>query len=152
MSTMKKGQLLCEMLQCVSDGHNGQFDRAGKPYVLHPLKVMHYLQSDDEELQCIALGHDLIEDTSYTADILRRLHFTERIVRGIECLSKQKGQSYEDYKEQVYSSRDAMLVKLADLKDNMDLTRLKHITNDDFVRIRKYHYFSQAIQARLGLL
>ena len=150
--TTHNSRLLTKMLQCASDAHDGQFDRAGKPYILHPLRVMHYLASNDEELQCIALGHDLIEDTFVDSDTLLHLwEFPPRIVEGIECLSRHEGQSYEDYKRQVCGSRDAMLVKLADLRDNMDLTRLKylHLTNDDLARIRDYHYFSQDIQARL---
>jgi (p)ppGpp synthase/HD superfamily hydrolase len=60
---MKKGELLGKVLVLATNAHAGQFDRGGKPYILHPLKVMHYLKTDDEELQCIALLHDVIEDT-----------------------------------------------------------------------------------------
>ena len=51
--------LLSEMIKLVVNAHDGQLDKAGKPYILHCLKVMHYLKTDDEQLQCIALGHDL---------------------------------------------------------------------------------------------
>ena len=57
------GQLLDKMLVLATNAHSGQYDKGGKPYILHPLKVLHYLKTEDEELQCIALGHDIIEDT-----------------------------------------------------------------------------------------
>ena len=83
-----KGQLLSKMLVLATNRHNGQFDRAGQPYILHPLKVMYYLKTDDEELQCIALGHDLVEDTETTYQELRELGFTERVIEGIRSLTE----------------------------------------------------------------
>ena len=80
---MKNGELLSKMLLIATNSHNGQFDKGGKPYILHPLKVMHYLKTEDEELQCIALGHDLIEDTKTTYEQLRNEGFTTRIIEGI---------------------------------------------------------------------
>lgn len=68
---MKKGEMLGTMLVIATNAHAGQFDRGGAPYILHPLKVMHYLKSDDEELMCMALGHDVIEDTPVTYKDLR---------------------------------------------------------------------------------
>jgi (p)ppGpp synthase/HD superfamily hydrolase len=59
---MKRGEMLGKMLLIATNAHAGQFDRGGAPYILHPLKVMHYLKSEDEELQCIALGHDVVEN------------------------------------------------------------------------------------------
>ena len=67
---MKKGHMLATMLVIVTNAHDGQFDKGGAPYILHPLKVMHYLKSDDEELMCMALGHDVIEDTHWTFEDL----------------------------------------------------------------------------------
>ena len=63
---MKKGEMLGAMLLLATNAHAGQFDKGGNPYILHPLRVMSFLKTDDEELQCIALGHDVIEDTSVT--------------------------------------------------------------------------------------
>lgn len=66
-----KGQLLNKMLVLTTNAHADQYDKGGNPYILHPLKVMHYLKTDDVELQCIALGHDIIEDTKVTYADLR---------------------------------------------------------------------------------
>ena len=78
---MKKGELLGKVLVLATNAHAGQFDRGGKPYILHPLKVMHYLKTDDEELQCIALLHDVIEDTSTSWKDLEAIGCTSRVIR-----------------------------------------------------------------------
>lgn len=147
---MKRGELLGKMLVLVTNAHSGQFDRGGNPYILHPLKVMHYLKSDDEELQVIALGHDVIEDTKTTYADLRAIGATERVIAAIDALTKQPGQTYDEYKERVFKNKDAMKVKLADLRHNTDIRRLKGITEKDVARMAKYHQFYTEIQARLN--
>ena len=147
---MKKGELLGKMLVIATNAHAGQYDRGGKPYILHPLKVMHYLKSDDEELQVIALGHDVIEDTSVTYQDLRDAGFTDRIINGIRGLTKLPGQTYDEYKQQVFANRDSMLVKSSDLRHNSDIRRLKGVTEKDIARIAKYHQFYLEIQAQLN--
>lgn len=146
---MKKGELLDRMLVIATNAHAGQFDRGGSPYILHPLKVMHYLKSDDEELMAIALGHDVIEDTSVTYADLRAAGITERVIEGIRALTKVPGETYEDYKSRVFESVDAMRVKMADLRHNTDIRRLKGVTEKDLARMAKYHAFYMEIRARL---
>ena len=141
--------MLDKMLHIAVNAHHGQFDKGGNPYILHPLKVMHYLKSDDEELMCMALGHDVIEDTSTTYKELREAGISERVIEGIRCLTKQPGQTYEEYKEGVFSSVDAMKVKMADLRHNTDIRRLKGVTEKDIARIAKYNTFYMEIKARL---
>lgn len=147
---MKRGELLGNMLVLVTNAHEGQFDKGGVPYILHPLKVMHYLKSNDEELQCIALGHDVIEDTNTTYQDLRDIGATERVVSGIDALTKRRGETYAEYKERIFSNEDAMRVKLCDLRHNSDIRRLKGVTQKDIERMSKYHQFHLEIQARLA--
>jgi GTP diphosphokinase / guanosine-3',5'-bis(diphosphate) 3'-diphosphatase len=147
---MKKGEMLAKMLVLVTNAHAGQFDKGGNPYILHPLKVMHYTKSLDEELQCIALGHDVIEDTDVTYADLRELDISERVIEGIRALTKQPGQTYDEYKTAVFANRDAMIVKSADLRHNSDIRRLKGVTDKDVARIAKYMKFYSEIQQRLG--
>ena len=142
--------MLSRMLVLATNAHDGQFDKAGKAYILHCLKVMHYLKSEDEELQCIALGHDLVEDTNVTYAELLDSGFSARIIEGIRSLTKQRGQTYDEYKHQVFANRDAMRVKMADLRHNSDIRRLKGITDKDIARIRKYHQFYLEIQEKLN--
>lgn len=146
---MKKGEMLAQMLHIATTAHHGQFDRGGSPYILHPLKVMHYLKSDDEELMCMALGHDVIEDTSVTYKDLREAGMSERVINGIRALTKQPGQTYEEYKEGVFANEDAMRVKMADLRHNTDIRRLKGVTDKDIARMAKYHTFYMEIKAKL---
>ena len=141
--------MLDKMLHIAVNAHHGQFDKGGKPYILHPLKVMHYLKTDDEELMCMALGHDVIEDTSTTYKELREAGMTERVIEGIKALTKQPGQTYEEYKEGVFSNPDAMRVKMADLRHNTDIRRLKGVTEKDIARIAKYQTFYMEIKAKL---
>lgn len=141
--------MLGTMLVLATNAHAGQTDKAGKAYILHCLKVMHYLKSEDEELQCIALGHDLVEDTDVTFTQLAELGFSERVIEGIRCLTKQRGETYEEYKQKVFFNRDAMLVKLCDLRHNSDIRRLKGVTDKDIARTRKYYQFYLEIKERL---
>lgn len=148
---MRKGEMLDKMLVIATNAHHGQFDKGGNPYILHPLKVMHYLKSDDEELMCMALGHDVIEDTSVTYRDLRDAGISERVIKGITSLTKQRGQTYEEYKEVIFSNPDAMRVKMADLRHNTDIRRLKGVTEKDLARVAKYHTFYLEIRARLDI-
>ena len=147
---MKKGEMLATMLVIATNAHAGQFDKGGNPYILHPLKVMHYLKSDDEELMCMALGHDVIEDTPTTYKELRDAGISERVIEGIRCLTKVPGQTYEEYQEGVFSNADSMRVKKADLRHNSDIRRLKGVTDKDVARIAKYMKFYAEIEAKLA--
>jgi len=147
---MKNGEMLSNMLVMATNAHSGQFDRGGKPYILHVLKVMHYLKTDDEELQCIAVGHDIIEDTKTTYNELREAGMSDRVIDGITALTKMPGQTLEEYKEGVFANRDAMLVKMCDLRHNSDIRRLKGITQKDIERMQKYHEFYLELKERIN--
>lgn len=146
---MSKGTMLSNMLVLAVNGHAGQFDKGGNPYILHPLKVMYYLKSTDEELMCIGVGHDLIEDTKTTFQDLRDAGMSERVIAGIKALTKQPGQTYDEYKEGIFANHDAMIVKQADLRHNSDIRRLKGITEKDMARNIKYLQFYMEIEAKL---
>ena len=145
---MKKGELLGKVLVLATNAHAGQFDRGGKPYILHPIKVMHYLKTDDEELQCVALLHDVVEDTKTTWQDLEDIGCTGRVINAVRVLTKVPGESYDQYKQRVLASEDAMLVKMADLRHNTDIRRLKGITQKDIDRMAKYNQFYLEILAK----
>jgi (p)ppGpp synthase/HD superfamily hydrolase len=136
-----KGQMLCKMISLATERHAGQFDKGGRPYILHPLTVMHRLRTDDEELQCIAVGHDLLEDTKTDALELRDMGFSERVVAAIGCLTKCDGETESEYRSAVKSNRDAVRVKIEDLRHNSDIRRLKGVTEKDIARMVRYHEF-----------
>jgi (p)ppGpp synthase/HD superfamily hydrolase len=142
--------MLDKMLLLATNAHHGQFDKGGAPYILHPLRVMSFLKTDDEELQCIALGHDVIEDTKTTWADLRDAGMSERVIAGIRALTKMPGESLDDYKGRVFACPDAMRVKLCDLRHNSDIRRLKGVTQKDIARMAKYHIFYLEIQSKLA--
>jgi (p)ppGpp synthase/HD superfamily hydrolase len=141
--------MLSQMLAISASAHQNQYDKAGKPYFLHCLAVMQLLNTDDEELQCIALGHDLFEDTTWTIAMLREEGFNERVIAGITAMIKQRGQSYDEYKTQVKSNCDAVLVKMADLTHNSDIRRMKEVSQKDFDRTIRYRQFYNELKSVL---
>lgn len=131
--------LLAKAIALASEKHMGQFDKGGNPYILHPLKVMHYLKSDDMELMMIAVMHDLVEDTDVTFVQLVEIGFSERVVSAVRLLTKMPGQTVSEYIDGIKTNNDAVRVKLCDLRHNTDIRRLKGITEKDFDRMQKYH-------------
>lgn len=116
----------------------GEFDKGGTPYILHCLHVMYKMDPNDQELMMIAVMHDLIEDTTYTIPALRKLGFSERVLRGVEALTHRGGMSYDDYIKIISMNEDATKVKLADLEHNSNIMRMKGLRKKDFDRLEKY--------------
>ena len=134
--------MLEKAIRIAATAHAGQFDKGGMPYILHPLKVMHYLKSKDLELMAIAVLHDVVEDTDITLDFLvNDAKLSYRIIKGVDALTKLKGEDYNAYKERIKSNPDAVKVKMADLRHNTDIRRLKGIEDKDIARVAKYHEF-----------
>lgn len=146
---MKDNELLGKCIEFMVTAHTGQFDRGGMPYCLHPLKVMHYLKTDDVELKCIAVLHDTIEDSEFSFSDLYNLGCNDNIVNAVMCLTKYKGQTYDEYKQAVCSNVRAMRVKLCDLRHNSDIRRLKGLRQKDIDRLAKYNQFYTEILENL---
>lgn len=144
---MKYGQMLNNMLVLATNAHAGQYDKAGQPYILHCLAVLHRIKSTDEELQCIAVGHDILEDTKTTYADLIDAGMTTRVIQGITDLTKMPGETYDAYKVKVLANSDAQAVKKADLRHNSDLRRMKGVTEKDIKRVAKYMAFYAEIEA-----
>ena len=96
------------------------------------------LRTDDEELMAIAILHDVVEDSGIGFDFLLEEGITKRIVDALICLTKQEGEDYDSFISRVLTNKDAMIVKLEDLRDNSDITRLKGLREKDFERLEKY--------------
>lgn len=138
---------LGEMIVLAANKHAGQTDKGGNPYILHTLAVMYLVESSDLEVKMMCVGHDLIEDTDTSYKELRDAGFSERVISGIACMTKVPGETYEEYKNKVKSNRDSILVKMADLKHNSDITRLKGLRQKDFDRMAKYMAFYAELSA-----
>lgn len=127
-------------LNLVRNKFAGKVDKAGKPYIRHLERVYRDVAEGGGDIdQCvIALLHDIIEDTDTTEGDLVEF-FPNRIVRAVFVLTKRPTQSYMEYISLVKNNEDSLVVKLADLRDNMDITRLNEITDKDVERLKKYH-------------
>lgn len=146
---MKK-EILSNAIIFATEKHAGQFDRGGMPYILHCLKVLHYTRSTDQEIMAIAVLHDVIEDTDATYEDLRNIGMTDRVLNGVRCLTKERGETYEEYKIKVKSNSDSVIVKMADLRHNSDIRRLKAVTEKDIIRTQKYQAFYMELMSHKG--
>lgn len=118
------------------DAHCGQTDKGGSPYILHPLRVMLAMKSDDERI--VAMLHDVVEDSDYTLEAVA-YDFGPRVTEAVDALTKRKGERYDAYLARVSANPLAKSVKLADLADNCDLSRLRREpTAEDHKRRTKY--------------
>jgi (p)ppGpp synthase/HD superfamily hydrolase len=116
--------------------HAGQVDKAGAPYILHPLRVMLSVHSTEQRIAAVL--HDVVEDCRITFDQLRNEGFSEVVVTAIAALTRREGESYEVFVERAARNPIAHAVKLADLRDNMDLTRIASPSEHDHERLAKY--------------
>jgi (p)ppGpp synthase/HD superfamily hydrolase len=130
MSTLEKAISIAAL------AHAGQRDKAGAPYILHPLRVMMKMTTEQERITAVL--HDLIEDTDWTIERLAREGFHREIRAAVDCLTKRKGEGYKAFIQRVSLNPLAVTVKLADLEDNLDVSRLKQVTAADEKRIEKY--------------
>lgn len=112
-------------------------DRGGEPYILHCLHVMN--QFSDPELKIIAVLHDVIEDTDFELKTLEYFGYSPRVLQALDLLTHDPVMSYEDYITRIGYNEDATKAKLADLRHNMDITRLKKVNAKDLERLEKYH-------------
>ena len=135
---MDKQILLGKAIEIATKAHSGQYDKGGKPYILHPLRLMTQLLFDTE-LAMIAVMHDVVEDGDYTLEDLRNEGFSERVLAALALLTHDSKDDYlKVYIPRIAGNYDSLRVKRKDLKDNSDITRLKGIRPKDIARVEKY--------------
>ena len=117
--------------------HEGQTDKAGAPYIFHLLRVMQ--AQDTRPARIAGVLHDLVEDTPYTFEDLRDRGYSETVIRALESVTKQEGEDYAAFAMRAGQNPIGRTVKLADLEDNMDTSRLPEMTEADAMRLKKYH-------------
>lgn len=117
--------------------HDGQFDKGGQPYILHPERLARVVPKGP--CQVVALLHDVIEDGGVPLSHIAS-EFGKDIAMAVDCLSRRRGETYDDFIDRCAANDMARVVKLADLYDNMDVSRLPQpLTQKDKARLRKYH-------------
>ena len=116
--------------------HTGQYDKGGQEYIRHPIAVANLLESDNEKI--VAYLHDVVEDADTTLENLQEFGFEPDIIDAIDCITKRKSESYNNYLERVRGNKLATRVKIADLTHNSDISRIPKPTDEDFARVQKY--------------
>lgn len=123
-------------IELAAQAHSGQVDKAGQPYILHPLRVM--LRVEGEQERIAAVLHDVVEDTAVTLVQLAQEGFAPAVVAAIDALTKRPGQTRLDAAARAATNPIALAVKLADNAENMDLSRIASPTAKDFARLEEY--------------
>jgi (p)ppGpp synthase/HD superfamily hydrolase len=133
-------------VQIAAQAHAGQRDKAGAPYLLHPLRLM--LRMESEAAMIAAVLHDVVEDSAWTHEQLRAEGFSEEVLQAVACLTHRAGESYEEFIARAGANPIACQVKLADLEDNMNIKRIGELTPKDLARLEKYHRVWRALTER----
>jgi (p)ppGpp synthase/HD superfamily hydrolase len=117
--------------------HKGQKDKSGAEYILHPLRVMEKGNTEVERI--CGILHDVVEDSAWTFEMLANEGFSEEIISALQCLTKEsEDENYDKFIERVTKNPIAVKVKINDLLDNMNITRLKILEEQDLKRLNKY--------------
>ena len=129
-------KLLEKAIELAKTHHAGVFDKGGHPYIEHPLRLMENMDTNIEKM--VAVMHDLVEDTHITIAYLRTAGFSEKVLSALDCVTNRDNEDYESFIERIAQNPLATKVKLADLEDNMDLSRISEPSKKDYKRIEKY--------------
>lgn len=138
MSTLERA------IAIAAEAHAGMVDKAGQPYILHPLRVMLRLSALDERV--VAVLHDVLEDTKVTREELRAAGFGEPVIEALDSVTKREGEEYDAFVRRAACNPIGRRVKLADLADNGDRSRMPNPSSEDEARFAKYERAMEAIR------
>ena len=131
MSTLQRA------IEIATEAHQGQFDKAGRDYIGHPLRVMEMGKTKEEKI--VGVLHDVIEDTDWTFEKLAEEGFSDEVIAALRCVTKiSENENYDDFIDRVKKNPLAVAVKINDLTDNMDIRRLPYLSDKDVKRLKKY--------------
>ena len=131
MSTLQRA------IEIATEAHQGQFDKAGRDYIGHPLRVMEMGKAEEEKI--VGVLHDVIEDTDWTFEKLAEEGFSDEVIAALKCITKtSENENYDDFIDRVKKNPLAVAVKINDLTDNMDIRRLPYLSDKDVKRLKKY--------------
>ena len=142
-------RLIETSLQIALRAYAGKVDKAGREYILHPLRVMAKMRTGLE--MSAALLHDVLEDSEITAEELLAEGIPAEVVDAVQHLTKNENQDYMDFVARAGKNKIAAAVKLADIEDNIDVLRLSSLGEEDLARIRKYHAAWHLLKDDAGL-
>ncbi len=130
MATLERALVIAAL------AHAGQRDKGGQPYIMHPLRMMLKLESEQERI--VALLHDVLEDSEITVDELAEAGFSDEVLQAVQNLSRRPGETRMDAARRAAGSPLTLRVKLVDNADNLDLKRIPEPTVQDQERLKEY--------------
>lgn len=128
--------MLNKAIEIAHIAHDGQVDKGGQPYIGHPLRVMNAVETVEEKI--VAVLHDAVEDSDLTLEDLAAAGFSDVIVEAIDAITKRPEEKRKDYLQRVMNNKIALKVKIADMTDNMDISRIPNPSERDRERTRIY--------------
>ncbi|AEA81440.1 guanosine-3',5'-bis(Diphosphate) 3'-pyrophosphohydrolase [Candidatus Pelagibacter sp. IMCC9063] len=124
-------------IEIAQEAHKGVKDRGGHDYINHPIRVMHAMSNDQEKI--VAILHDVVEDSDWTFERLKEEGFEDSVIESLRCVTKySEEEDYQEFIKRAATNKIATKVKMADIEDNLDLSRLGTLTEKDLTRIEKY--------------
>lgn len=139
MSTIEKA------IEIAAIAHAGDIDKAGTPYIFHPIRLMLAVKTPSEQMAAVL--HDTVEDTDITFNDLKNAKFPQEVIDAVEALTKRNGESRIDAAARAVANPIARIVKLADVTDNMDLSRISTPTEKDYSRLEEYKAVKKLLEA-----
>jgi len=136
-----------KIMPLVYNLHNGQKDKSGVPYIYHVIHVAEQMNTEDETI--VALLHDTLEDTGLNPNYIKD-NWGEHILEAVKLLTHKKNEPYLDYIMKIKDNQLARKVKIADLKHNMDLTRIANPADKDFKRVEKYKKALEILESEVN--
>lgn len=130
-------ELTKKAMKIAYQAHQGQIDKTGLPYIYHPIHLAEQMQ--DEATTCVALLHDVVEDTDITVEQLSQEGFPQEVLEAIQLMTHAPEVPYMDYVREIKKNPIASAVKLADLRHNSDMSRLDVVDDKAVTRVEKYH-------------
>jgi len=119
------------------EAHKGQLDKGGSPYILHPLRVMGNVDGESEKI--VAVLHDVVEDSNWTFEALLAEGFSNEVIEALKSVTKNSdNEDYDSFIQRAMQNPIGRKVKIADLRDNLDVTRIAELGDKDLQRINKY--------------
>lgn len=125
-------------IEIAKQAHAGQVDKGGEDYIGHPLRVMEMCDTEEEKI--VGVLHDVVEDSDWTFEMLEAEGFASEVIEALKCVTKlSKDEDYDEFIKRVMRNELAMRVKVKDLEDNLDLSRIPDVTQIDIERGAKYY-------------
>ena len=129
--------MLERAIEIAVEAHKGQVDKGGSPYILHPLRVMGNVDGESEKI--VAVLHDVVEDSNWTFEALLAEGFSIEVIEALKSVTKNSdNEDYDSFIQRAMENPIGRKVKIADLRDNLDVTRITELGEKGLQRINKY--------------